>query len=59
MFTLEVYELDQEEGSLTHDGKDEIILIFSLEFFFFRLEMVAIVLNHLFGIWIFVAISED
>ena len=59
MLALKINELNQEERGLTHDGKDEVILIFPLEFLLFRLEMTAIVLNHLLGVRIIVAIAEN
>lgn len=59
MLPLKIDELYQQERSLAHDGKDEIILIFPLEFLLFGLEMAAVVLNHLFWVCIFGAIAED
>lgn len=48
MLALKIDEFYQQERSLTHYGKDEVILVFPFEFLLFRLEMAAVVLNHLF-----------
>lgn len=59
MLALKIDELYQQERSLAHYGKDEVILVFPLKFLLFRLEMTTVVLNHLLRVCIFGAIPEN